>query len=104
MYIRIADVNVNTDNLFYKCFDFKTKMLSHFLFVDFELNKPFLNISEDKKNLYIYSVNCEKNGYKHIGTTCIHFSSTNEAIDDFIEKVMNQVDGKLLHLDESNFN
>ena len=36
-----------------------------------------------------------KNGYKHIGTTCIHFSLTNEAIDDFMEKVMNQVDGKL---------
>ena len=32
------------------------------------------------------------------------FSSTNEAIDDFMEKVMNQVDGKLLYLDESNFN
>lgn len=46
-------MNVNTDNLFHKCFDFKTKMLSHFLFVDFELNKPFLNISEDQKNLYI---------------------------------------------------
>ena len=55
IYIRIANVNVNTDNLFYKCFDFKTKMLSHFLFVDFELNKPFLNISEDQKNLYIQS-------------------------------------------------
>ena len=32
------------------------------------------------------------------------FFSTNEAIDDFIKKVINQVDGKLLHLDESNFN
>ena len=48
-------MNVNTDNLFHKCFDFKTKMLSHFLFVDFELNKLFLNISEDQKNLYIQS-------------------------------------------------
>ena len=61
IYIRIANVNVNTDNLFYKCFDFKTKMLSHFLFVDFGLNKPFLNISEDESNFNKMKKKCTLN-------------------------------------------